>query len=638
MAEWVASEFYLPKESADKDGLFDFYYTPYLKPICEAFDDPAVKEIVCMKGAQVAWTTILIAYICMRISRDPCVIVGMFAKEGDAKSFSDEKFAPTIRATPEVSKLVDVTASRKTGNRALFKNYPGGFIKLVGSNSPGSVKSTPADVVFVEEPDDANIDLKKQGDSILMLWERTKRKAVAKRIMGGTPSVKGLSRVEEHINHSDKRVFMVPCHDCGESHVLGWENVSWLHSKEGEVEPHVIYGLARPDTATYNCPECGSMWDDETRKSNVRNLTCVATAPFTGVAGFMALSEMYSCLPGASLSDMVLDHLNAEHKSLSGDESAKVVFVNSKLGMPYEYTDKDALPENLAEIVLDYKELVVPYGAYAVTAGVDVQHDRLAIVIRAYGPDNESWLIYWGEIYAKTGASDPKDPVWSELSDLLFAPFESQAGYTVPLGAVTIDSSDGQTNDVVYDWDRRMTKKHKGTKIMSGKGSSATTDPEIFRMPTAKSIDHSRPERQTKADRKGVKVFMVGTNKAKDLISARLRHEYKEGAVGIFHVYKDVRADYFDQMLSEIKAPHRSIRGRNVWQVKSGARNEALDCEVYALHASRAIRLHLLSKEKWGIIENNLKRSIGPGVKIAKKTVGPQSKPNNWISKKGDWI
>ena len=637
MAEWVSSEFYLPKESADKDGLFDFYYTPYLKPICDALDDPAVKEVVCMKGAQVAWTTILIAYLCMRISRDPCVIVGMFAKEGDAKAFSDEKLAPTILATPEVAKLVDVSTSRKSGNRALFKNYPGGFLKLAGSNSPGSVKSTPADVVFVEEPDDANLDLKGQGDSILMLWERTKRKAKYKRIMGGTPSVKGLSRVEEHINQSDQRVFLVPCHDCEEKHVLDWDNVSWLTAEEGAVE-HIIYGRAQPETATYNCPHCGSAWDDDTRKTNIRNLECVATAPFNGVAGFKDISELYSCLPGVKLEEMVIDFLNAEHKAAQGDQSAKVVFVNSKLGRPYEYTDKDALPQNLSEIVMDYKELEVPFHAFAVCAGVDIQHDRLAIIIRAYGKNGESWLIYWGEIYASVSTADHKDPVWDELEKMLFNSFRSQAGYRVPLGAVTVDTSDGHTNDAAYQWIRKMNKKHGAVKIMAGKGSSAQTDPEIFRVPSSKSIDHKRPDRQSKADRKGVKVFIIGTNKAKDLVLGRLRLEANPGSSGIFHVYSGVRADYFDHMTAEVKAPHRSIKGRMVYQLRAGARNEALDCEVYCLHASMAIKLHLLTDEKWGIIESRLTDRVEPAVKIKPKPHSSTPKSGPWIQHNGDWI
>jgi phage terminase large subunit GpA-like protein len=69
------------------------------------------------------------------------------------------------------------------------------------------------------------------------------------------------------------------------------------------------------------------------------------------------------------------------------------------------------------------------------------------------------------------------------------------------------------------------------------------------------------------------------------------------------HVYESVRADYWDQITAEVKAPHRTIRHRKVWQCKSGCRNEGLDCEVYALHAARAINVHTKTPAKWDEIE-----------------------------------
>jgi phage terminase large subunit GpA-like protein len=60
------------------------------------------------------------------------------------------------------------------------------------------------------------------------------------------------------------------------------------------------------------------------------------------------------------------------------------------------------------------------------------------------------------------------------------------------------------------------------------------------------------------------------------------------------HTYQGVRTDYWNQITGEVKAPHRSIRGKRIWQKKSGAQVEALDGEVYALHAARAAKVHLM--------------------------------------------
>lgn len=173
--------------------------------------------------------------------------------------------------------------------------------------------------------------------------------------------------------------------------------------------------------------------------------------------------------------------------------------------------------------------------------------------------------------------------------------FLCQGEYKAKIRAVSIDSSDGQTNDAVYSYVRA--RRQKG--YMAVKGSSVNDDSkEIFTTPKV-SVDLNG---RYKATRFGVKPFIVGTSRAKDLI---LGVDANGGRVkltgdgpGRLHWYKNVRPDYFEQLTSEVKAPKG--RGlKRVWQKKSGVRNEALDCEVYALHAARSLRLHLWKKERW---------------------------------------
>jgi phage terminase large subunit GpA-like protein len=45
-----------------------------------------------------------------------------------------------------------------------------------------------------------------------------------------------------------------------------------------------------------------------------------------------------------------------------------------------------------------------------------------------------------------------------------------------------------------------------------------------------------------------------------------------------------------------------------VWQQKAGRAIEAWDCEVYALHASRARRVHLMKPTQWEAIEQKLQQ------------------------------
>ena len=75
-------------------------------------------------------------------------------------------------------------------------------------------------------------NLKGQGDTIRLLEERTKTFPRRKIIFGGTPTVKGVSAVEDAYTASDQRKFWVPCHQCNEAHVLAWDNVIWSEDRE----------------------------------------------------------------------------------------------------------------------------------------------------------------------------------------------------------------------------------------------------------------------------------------------------------------------------------------------------------------------------------------------------------------------
>jgi phage terminase large subunit GpA-like protein len=565
----------------------------------EALDDASVTKVVAMKSAQIAWTDgVLNNYIGKRIDIDPCPMIVMFAKDQAAKEYNDEKFVPMVEATPRLAAKIPVHKQRDRNNRAEYKSFPGGFLKLVGSNSPSSVKSTPAPVVCIEEPDDCNENVREQGDTITLLEERTKTFPRRKVIFGGTPTIEGISRIEAAYKLSDQRKFFVPCNHCGESHVLEWANVRWQDNPE---LAHEVFGKARPETAAYACPNCGAMWNDTDKNRNVRQGVWRATAAFYGVAGF-AINELYSPFPGSILQRLVEKYLVARHALDQGDDTKIRAFRNNTEGLPYAYhtdlPDTDALRARAEE----YDEMTVPWGGIVLTAGIDVQHDRLAVQIVAWGRGEESWLAYWGEIPGTTMVAEAG--AWLDLDALLSRTFSHESGAQLRIRAVSIDSSDGQTSDAVYSFVRR--RMHRN--MMAIKGSSNDDGREIF-SPPKMAIDTNR---QQKAHKYGLRPFIVGTQRAKDLI---LGHDAGAGRIkltgtgpGRMHWYSGVRPDWYEQMTSEVKAPHRTVRNKKVWQKKAGQRNEALDCTVYALHAARSLKINLWKEDRWVVEEVRIKQ------------------------------
>lgn len=609
-AEYLESEFYLPPEAGVLHGLYEFYYAPYFLGVAAALDDPDTREIDLMKAAQIGWTYFMIAVIFKAVTGKPMPIMALFAKELDGKAFHDEKLIPTVLANPAVGRLMDVTTQKKSGNRWNHKSFPGGFLKLVASNSPGNVKSTSSvGLAIVEEPDDTSDNVKGQGDAIGLLEERLKRYPGAKMLVGGTPALKGLSKTEQRLKQTDMRVLPIECHECQQKHVLDFDHIHWLTADPDTTQPHDVYGFALPETAYYACPHCGSTWDDYQRKENVRRTVfdaveagdplCgwVRTQPFTGKAGFLELNELYACLPGTTLAEIVREQLAAEKLADQGDVSGLIKFFNQKKGRPYEYQSDLPDADRLRERCEDYQELLVPPGGLILTMTVDVQHDRLAIIIRAWGRAEESWLVLWTEVSAATGCSDSSDPVWAELDRYLFGTYSHAKGYALRLSAASIDSSDGSTSDAVYHYVRTRAKRFG--KLLAIKGSSIL-DAEI--LTAARKIDVNAPA--TKAAKYGLKVYQIGVTKAKDLVHGRLK--LTGTGPGRMHVYKGVRSDYFEQILGEIKAPSRKHGGKKIYQPRAGVAHEVLDCEAYQVHLARYLRLHLKTTADWDSIEASL--------------------------------
>ncbi|WP_343226961.1 phage terminase large subunit family protein [Pseudomonas fluorescens] len=593
--EWADKYRWLAPEEAARPGKYRFDVTPHLTwpggPL-EALDDPAVSEIVGRKSAQVAWTSGVLGNALGKwIDIDPSPILVLFPKAEAAKQYVGEKLEPMIEATPRLRKKVDLR-SRKLQQRQDFKRFPGGFLKMVGSNSPASVKSTPVPRVAIEEPDDCNLNLRGQGDSIKLAKERLKTFRRSKIIIGGTPTIKGLSAIDAELELSDKRVGLVPCHECGQEHTLSFDN---LHCDEDPDYLHEVYGKKRPEKAFYSCPHCGGIWDDNQKNANLKHGRWSATAEFRGIAGYI-LNELYATFWGSRFQVLMEKKLQAEHAASQGNIGPMIAFVNSSKGESYEYQNDAPKTDELEKRAEPYAELTAPKGVLLVTVGVDVQGDRLALVIIGWGRGEESWRLYWGELHGNP--IDPHDAVWQELDRVISRPIPTEGGAQLAVSAVSIDSSDGNTSDAVYAYVRDRQRYN----VMAIKGASVDSrDKEIFTKPP-QSVDTSQDN--TKAAKYGLRVHIVGTHKAKTLIDGRLR--LKGSGPGRMHWYSEIRSDYYEQLTNEVLAPHARNPSKMVWQKKAGRRNEALDCEVYSLHAARSLKTHLLRDHEWDQLEQQL--------------------------------
>jgi len=609
IAEWSERYRILSSEESAIPGKFSWAVSPALREIAAVANAPGTRKLVVQKSAQVGYTAgIVCNVIGYHVHYRPSVVVAAFPRTMAAKDFASEKLDPMIRRSPVLAKRITLN-SRAQGNSALRKRFPGGLIKLVGTNSPSDVKSTSARVVIVEEPDDAATDVRGQGNSLKLLGERLKTDPRHLFLVGGTPTAKNASAVEAEMRTTDKRYFHVPCHECGESHVPDWEHVTIPEDEQAEM--HEVYGRFQPDQAYYTCPHCGALWSDEQRISNLRRAErdgfgWIATAP-SPIPGFY-LNELLSTFDGSRVPVLARKYLEAKCELDKGDPTDMIAFWNSTRGLPWEY--RGELPEEdvLRERAEKYLEWTCPVGGLVVLMTVDVQHDRLAVTIWVVGRGEEMWLAFWGEFYGPTIV--PHVGAWIELERTMGRRVRHATGVGLPIAAVAIDSSDGQTSEAVYAFVRKHSRAERPVYAVKGAPDSVGKV-EIWVPPKAKAIEPNA--KATKAARAGVRVHIVGTAKAKDLIlgwseqAGRVRLEGNGPAR--MHWYEGVRDDFYEQLLSEIKIPGRINKARREWKPRTDRRNEALDCTVYAVWLARALRLHLRKAQQWDLAELKVRQA-----------------------------
>jgi len=513
----------------------------------QAISDPTIENVVFMTGAQVGKTEIINNAIGYYIDNQPSPMLVVQPTLEMAKMWSNDRLAPMLRDTPVLKNAVADARTRDSGNTIYQKSFAGGYIAIVGANSAAGLASRPVRCVFLDEVDRYPISAGSEGDPIDLARARTKTFSYNRKIvMVSTPTNKGASRIEAAYQESDQRQYFVPCPDCGHKQTLKWSDVRWDEGK--------------PETAAYMCEDCGSLWDEAKRLRAIRYGEWIATAPFTGTAGFH-LNGIYSVW--TSLERAAKEFLQA--KKLP---DTLRVFVNTYLAETYEEMGERVDDYAVSERVEEFDEKL-DSGIVCITAGIDVQDSYLALEIVGWGRDEESWSIDWIQLYG-----DPSTPhLWNDLDNRLNAIYETEDGRQLGIRSACIDSG-GHYTQAVYNYVR----PREGKRIFAIKGMAGETRP-IVSKPTRNNIGK-------------IKLFTIGVDNIKELIFSRLKVTI--AGAGYCHFPTGRDDEYFKQLAASEKIVtkyHKGFPRREF--VKTRARNEALDCRVYAYAALSILSLRL---------------------------------------------
>lgn len=582
VSQWADAHRVLSGKASAEPGPWRTDRTPYLKEVMDCLSTTStVQRVVLMAGAQLGKTEGGANWLGYVIDHAPGPMLMVQPTVDMAKRLSKQRLESLISETPVLREKIAPARSRDSGNTMFSKEFPGGMMILTGANSATGLRSTPCRYIFLDEVDAFPSDVDGEGDPVTLAERRSTTFSRRKIFMTSTPTVKDFSRIESEYLLSDQRRFFVPAPCCGAMQWLKWPQMKWDDNE--------------PSSVRYKCEACGELFNESHKTRMLTAGEWRATAPGDSKTAGFHISSLYSPLGWKSWEEVVEDFLRSK-----GDAPRLKTWVNTVLGETWEedYASKVSA-DALLQRCEPYASGQLPEGALAVTIGVDVQGgggsagDRLAVSVWAWGREEEGWLIDHQEIFG-----DPCRPeVWKQLDVLVLHQWEHASGGKLRADVVCVDSG-GHATAEVYQYAR----ERAGSGVIAIKGQSQRGKAPIGK---ASKVDINAQGRTLK---RGAQVFPVGGDTIKTTLFGRLKHN--EPGPGFLHFHAQTGSEYFEQLTAE-KQALRYVKGFPVreWVKKPSARNEALDCLVYAYAAVHRLYQRYDRRTIWDQLEKRLEKT-----------------------------
>jgi phage terminase large subunit GpA-like protein len=591
VSEWADRHRKLSSKASAEPGKWRTDRTPYLREIMDSLSiyDP-VQRVVFMAGAQVGKTESGNNWLGYVMHHVPGPFLMVQPTVEIAQKVSKQRLAPMIEETPELAALIAPARSRDSGNTLLVKEFRGGVLMLTGANSAAGLRSMPVRFLFCDELDAWPGDVEGEGDPLSLAEKRTTTFARRKVLITSTPTVKDASKVEREYERSDRRRYFVACPDCGHRQWLRWRGFDSDLNGERATQYRLVWLDESKTAAGYVCEGCGVVIEERHKTSMLAGGQWEATSDGDGITRGYHLSALYSPAGWKGWTEIL-----REFEQSSTDPARLKTFVNTVLGETFEEAYSARLDsEGLAKRAEPYELLTAPDKALVITAGVDVQDNRIEVVQRAWGEGEESWLVNHAVVFG-----DPsRQELWHQVLDILDTPIMHASGAQLVTYAAAIDSGGHHTHEV-YAFTRQHRKRH----LLAIKGQSLPGKPALGK-PTKQDINMRQ-----QTIKSGAMLWPVGSDTIKGLIFGRLKSV--EAGPGAYHWPIGLSEQYWKQLTSE-KQITKLVNGfpKRIWVKRDRDSNEALDCEVYAYAALQYIYTRHNRTSFWSQMRDRLQRDL----------------------------
>ncbi len=572
--EWADRYFYLSPESSSVPG--KWVTRPWQREILDAMTDSEASIVVIKKPTRVGFTKMLNIVHAYFIDQKPCVQLHYQPNDDEAKGYAEDEFEPMVRDNERIKRLVymPVHTGRKKKEKTTKKNYPGGYIEVLGSQSDRNLNRRTAKVAVGDEVDTWVKESGDAGDTVTMMMRRTSDFWDRKNILGGKPvgvaynredgRTKETSTIDYWYHKGSMELRYLPCPHCGHMQTFSFDDMSWDVVKDDD--GNTIEEL--PDTAHFVCEACEErIYDhhkidmDRHGEWRATNNECDSRIRSFHLWAFLSYS------PNVKWSDIAKEYLDAR------DDKMKLkAFYNEVLAEPFEESIEAHDGHELEVIKRDIHPWEVPERTAFLSMAVDVQLDHF-------------WVDVWAHQYGGGSCSIRHERVetWVDVEDVMRYPYRNAIGASFNVRACPVDS--GYKQDEVYDF----CSMNADVAFPIKGASSSMRNP--FRITT---LDN------------GLKLHMIDTEFYKDMFWAKIERSVKVANDGVqseaVHMtHKEASAWYFEQLASEHKVIETDSKGRVKmrWEKrKSKIDNHLFDTSVYNQFVGEMLGIRFLRQEE----------------------------------------
>lgn len=608
-SEWAQKHFYLSSESSYTEGRWQAY--PYQNFILDVFCNDDVEEVSVRKSARTGYTKMLLAasaFFTTFRRRNQAI---WQPTDSDRDEFVDSEYDPMLRDVYPIKKVFPALEKKHKHNKTNFKRFIGCSTYLKGGTSARNYRRISVDVAIQDEVDGFDKDIDNEGSSRKLAKKRLEGATFPKHICGSTPKLKYLSEIDAAIEESESvYTRKIPCPHCGTLQTLEFGGKDKKHGLKWFNDD--------PTTAAYACIDCSSLftqadylkiWDKGRWEDGHGNWYCDETGKFYNADGMpirppksIGIDKLWAIYsPQTTWVKIVKEFLDAVKKAKQGDKSALKAFVNTTLGESYEEDAEKTDADELKKRAEDFPIGIVPKGGLQLFSFVDVQKDRFELLVWAVGRDEEMWTVDYQVIRANPVIAQE----WHKLDPFILKSYRHACGTRLSIEHVGIDT--GNWTHESYHYVRERYRASGWTGLKPGQ-----KPPKIYATKGASTYGLKISGRPSKQDvnafgrviRKGVSLYKIGTDTAKNTIFGRLKLE--EPGACYMHLSKHLPDVFFEHMTNEVRVTKQTSRGEmTIWVPrKSGARNECLDCTVGVLFIMDKLNIQGRSQKEWDFLES----------------------------------